>query len=152
MGWVLACAQVNELKRLNLALGIAQAELRKVQEQLDEARRHSAFLDAITPPEWFADQIARSQADWQVCIAPLSLHVITQATGVIRLPLRGAGCVFWARPAWLPLPIPSPERFANQIASLPRADWQVWMLLQLLHVTCIVFRQSDGCAEKLPHC
>ena len=58
-------AQVNELKRLLLALGIAQSEARKVQEQLDECRKHAAFLDAITPPEWFAACSAQHAADWQ---------------------------------------------------------------------------------------
>ena len=58
-------AQVNELKRLLLALGIAQSEARRVQEQLDECRKHAAFLDAITPPEWFVACSAQHAAGWQ---------------------------------------------------------------------------------------
>jgi hypothetical protein len=58
--------KVSELKRQTLALGIEQSELRKVQDRLDECRRHAAFLDRVTPPDWFAAQTARNQAEWQV--------------------------------------------------------------------------------------
>ena len=58
--------QLNELKTLHLALGIEQSELRKVQDRLDECRKHAAFLDRITPPEWFAAQTERYEAEWQV--------------------------------------------------------------------------------------
>ena len=59
-------AQANELKRLQNALGIAQAELRKVQEQYAECNKYCAFLDSITPPEFFTQQAARYEAEWQV--------------------------------------------------------------------------------------
>ena len=58
--------QLAELKALNLALGIEQSELRKVQDRLEECARHAAFLDNITPPEWFAAQTERYEAAWQV--------------------------------------------------------------------------------------
>lgn len=59
-------AQANELKRLQNALGIAQAELRKVQEQYAECNKYCAFLDSITPPEFFTQQANRYEAEWQV--------------------------------------------------------------------------------------
>ena len=58
--------QANELNRLQNALGIAQAELRKVQEQYAECNKYCAFLDSITPPNFFAQQAARYEAEWQV--------------------------------------------------------------------------------------
>ena len=57
---------MNELKRISLALGIAQSELRKVQEQQQECQKYATFLDSITPLDWVAEQDARHQALWQV--------------------------------------------------------------------------------------
>lgn len=59
-------AQTGELKRLQNALGIAAAELRKVQEQYAECNKYCAFLDSVTPPEFFSEQAARYEAEWQV--------------------------------------------------------------------------------------
>ena len=58
--------QANELKRLQNTLGIAQSELRKVREQYAECNKYCAFLDSITPPEFFQKQAARYEAEWQV--------------------------------------------------------------------------------------
>ncbi|CAL8467313.1 g6850 [Coccomyxa elongata] len=57
--------KVTELKKLNNALAVAQSELRKVQEQTEECKRYATFLDSVTPPEWFAAQNARYDAEWQ---------------------------------------------------------------------------------------
>ncbi|BDA40395.1 Cilia- and flagella-associated protein 100 [Coccomyxa sp. Obi] len=57
--------KVTELKKLNNALAVAQSELRKVQEQTEECKRYATFLDSVTPPEWFAAQNARYEAEWQ---------------------------------------------------------------------------------------
>ena len=61
-----ALLQATELKRLQNALGIAQSELRKVQEQYAECNKYCAFLDSITPHEFFLEQAARYEAEWQV--------------------------------------------------------------------------------------
>jgi len=61
-----ALLQATELKRLQNALGIAQSELRKVQEQYAECNKYCAFLDSITPHEFFQGQAARYEAEWQV--------------------------------------------------------------------------------------
>ena len=58
--------QATELKRLQNALGIAQSELRKVQEQYAECNKYCAFLDSITPHEFFQEQAARYETEWQV--------------------------------------------------------------------------------------
>ena len=67
MAWRSCAVQANELKRLQNTLGIAESELRKVREQYAECNKYCAFLDSITPPEFFQEQAARYEAEWQVC-------------------------------------------------------------------------------------
>ncbi|CAL5225149.1 g7929 [Coccomyxa viridis] len=60
--------KANELKRLQNTLGIAESELRKVREQYAECSKYCAFLDSITPPEFFQEQAARYEAEWQAIL------------------------------------------------------------------------------------
>ena len=66
--------QANELKRLQNTLGIAESELRKVREQYAECNKYCAFLDSITPPEFFQEQAARYEAEWQVPLCSVPCH------------------------------------------------------------------------------
>ena len=58
--------QISDLKKLENTLGIAQSELRKVQEQYAECNKYCTFLDSITPTDFFLDQDAHYEAEWQV--------------------------------------------------------------------------------------
>ena len=60
------CMQISDLKKLENTLGIAQSELRKVQEQYAECNKYCTFLDSITPTDFFLDQDAQYEAEWQV--------------------------------------------------------------------------------------
>lgn len=73
--------QVSELKRLANTLAMAQSGLRKVQEQMEECKRYATFLDSVTPPEWFAAQTARFDAEYQVRppAQPMSAHLTGRA-------------------------------------------------------------------------
>ena len=66
---------MNELKRLQNTLGIAQSELQKVREQYAACNKYCAFLDSVTPPDFFQEQAERYEAEWQVrcCIIMTSL-------------------------------------------------------------------------------
>ena len=70
--------QAKELKRLQNTLGIAQSELQKVQEQYAECNKYCAFLDSVTPPDFFQEQAERYEADWQVgvCQSLSAQHVV----------------------------------------------------------------------------
>ena len=58
--------QTFDLKKLENLLGVAQSELRKVQEQYAECSKYCTFLDSITPPNFFQEQDALYEAEWQV--------------------------------------------------------------------------------------
>ena len=48
--------KVAEIKRLNAAISTIRSELNKYEEQLEDCRKYKAFLDSLTPAEWFEEQ------------------------------------------------------------------------------------------------
>lgn len=48
--------KVAEIKRLNAAISTIRSELNKYEEQLEDCRKYKAFLDSLTPSEWFEEQ------------------------------------------------------------------------------------------------
>ena len=46
----------HEIKRLNAAISTIRSELNKYEEQLEDCRKYKAFLDSLTPDEWFEEQ------------------------------------------------------------------------------------------------
>ncbi|KAK9824216.1 hypothetical protein WJX72_008592 [[Myrmecia] bisecta] len=49
--------KVLEIKRLNAAMAVIRSELNKYEEQLEDCKKYKAFLDKITPHEWFAERL-----------------------------------------------------------------------------------------------
>jgi hypothetical protein len=45
--------QALEIKRMSAAMAAVKSEVSKLDERLEEARRYRAFLDSVTPDEWF---------------------------------------------------------------------------------------------------
>ncbi len=54
--------QVLEIKRATAAAAALRSEVAKYKEQVDECTRLKAFLDSVTPSEWFAEQRAIQDA------------------------------------------------------------------------------------------
>ena len=54
--------KVLDIKRLNGSIGSIRSELNKYEEQLEDCKEYKAFLDRLTPQEWFQDLIERKQA------------------------------------------------------------------------------------------
>ncbi|GBG24256.1 Cilia- and flagella-associated protein 100 [Hondaea fermentalgiana] len=46
--------KVQEIKKLNHQIQAVQSEMSKLKEQLDDCLKYKAFLDELTPAEWFA--------------------------------------------------------------------------------------------------
>lgn len=51
--------QVAEIKRLNTEIARLKSDMSRTEELLEECRRYAAFLDSITPQEWFEQHAAR---------------------------------------------------------------------------------------------
>ena len=51
-----------DIKRLNGSIGSIRSELNKYEEQLEDCKEYKAFLDRLTPQEWFQDLIERKRA------------------------------------------------------------------------------------------
>lgn len=54
--------KMQEIKRLNANITTIRSELNKYEEQLDDCRKYKAFLDSLTPPEFFKEQQDRRHA------------------------------------------------------------------------------------------
>ena len=54
--------KVLDIKRLNGCIGSIRSELNKYEEQLEDCKKYKAFLDRLTPQEWFQDLIERKRA------------------------------------------------------------------------------------------
>ena len=54
--------KVLDIKRLNGSIGSIRSELNKYEEQLEDCKEYKAFLDRLTPQEWFQDLIERKRA------------------------------------------------------------------------------------------
>ena len=54
--------KVLDIKRLNGSIGSIRSELNKYEEQLEDCKKYKAFLDRLTPQEWFQDLIERKRA------------------------------------------------------------------------------------------
>ena len=50
--------KLQEIKKLNANVSIASSELGKTEDQLNDCATYQRFLDALTPPEFFAEQAA----------------------------------------------------------------------------------------------
>lgn len=54
--------KVQEMKRLNANITTIRSELNKYDEQLEDCRKYKEFLDSLTPPEFFKEQVDRRHA------------------------------------------------------------------------------------------
>lgn len=75
--------KIQEIKHLHLQIEAMRSELSKFEEQLEECRRYKAFIDGLTPQEFFDAQEEqrrlRSQRrieDWEVREAVAALHLV----------------------------------------------------------------------------
>jgi len=57
--------KVLDIKRLNGSIGSIRSELNKYEEQLEDCKKYKAFLDRLTPQEWFQDLIERKRLQVQ---------------------------------------------------------------------------------------
>ena len=57
----LKAEKVQEIKKLNAQIAQIKAEMSKFEEQLEDCRKYKAFLDKLTPPEWFEEQLLLRQ-------------------------------------------------------------------------------------------
>jgi hypothetical protein len=48
--------KVQEIKKLNAQITQIKSEMSKCEEQLEDCRKYKAFLDELTPQEWFEEQ------------------------------------------------------------------------------------------------
>ena len=52
---VLGLVQMAEIKNLSAIAAVARSELNEIEEQLEECKAYRAFLDKVTPHDWFAE-------------------------------------------------------------------------------------------------
>ena len=57
--------KVLDIKRLNGSIGSIRSELNKYEEQFEDCKKYKAFLDRLTPQEWFQDLIERKRLQVQ---------------------------------------------------------------------------------------
>lgn len=54
--------KLQEIKKLNQQIQMVQSDMSKHRESLEDCLKYKAFLDMLTPPEWFEQQQAAKRA------------------------------------------------------------------------------------------
>eukprot|EP00163_Fabomonas_tropica_P003577 TRINITY_DN13085_c0_g2_i1.p1 TRINITY_DN13085_c0_g2~~TRINITY_DN13085_c0_g2_i1.p1 ORF type:complete len:578 (+),score=174.27 TRINITY_DN13085_c0_g2_i1:240-1973(+) len=54
--------KLQEIKKLNAQISVIKQEMSKAEDQLTNCRRYKKFLDSLTPPSFFEEEMAKKKA------------------------------------------------------------------------------------------